>query len=104
MKIMFVLLVSFAFSTTLPSNKTVLLAILIHKKLFDCFYIKITKLISLATAGQGVCFGDSGGPLILPNEGQVGINSFIIEACGAGYPDAYSSVFYHRDWILENAK
>lgn len=46
--------------------------------------------------------GDSGGPLILPGEGLVGVNSFIMNTCGGGLPDGFASVRYHRDWILNN--
>lgn len=52
----------------------------------------------------GVCFGDSGGPLITSNYEQVGVTSWVITTCGAGYPDGFASVDYHRDWILANAQ
>lgn len=57
---------------------------------------------ALVSAGKGICFGDSGGPLVVAGEGQVGINSFVISACGTGYPDGFCSVYHHRSWIINN--
>ncbi|ALC48828.1 CG32523 [Drosophila busckii] len=61
------------------------------------------SLICLAhDAGQGVCFGDSGGPAIYNGE-IVGIAGFVIGGCGSKNPDGYAKVFYHRDWIIKHA-
>lgn len=59
----------------------------------------------------GVCFGDSGGPLMLPiyQDGifqfyQIGIVSGS-EYCGKRYvPDFYTSVQYYIGWIEEKLK
>lgn len=64
--------------------------------------INADTVCALVSAGKGICFGDSGGPLVVPGEGQVGINSFVISACGTGYPDGFCSVYYHRSWIINN--
>lgn len=59
------------------------------------------------TRSVGVCFGDSGGPLIAqsPSGPQLaGVTSFVITSCGAGYPDGFANVNYHREWILENTR
>uniref|UniRef100_A0A336LY70 CSON007812 protein n=1 Tax=Culicoides sonorensis TaxID=179676 RepID=A0A336LY70_CULSO len=58
---------------------------------------------ALVSAGKGICFGDSGGPLVASGEGQVGINSFVISACGTGYPDGFCSLHPEFDNVtLEN--
>ncbi|XP_075046738.1 azurocidin [Mixophyes fleayi] len=47
----------------------------------------------------GICFGDSGGPLIC-NEVIQGISSFIVRSCGSGVaPDFFSRVALFRDFI-----
>jgi hypothetical protein len=58
--------------------------------------------------GKVVCFGDSGGPLMLnttdsnlhTNPVLVGIVSKI-RTCDAVYPDVYTRVSYYADWIKE---
>ncbi|XP_024424659.1 neutrophil elastase [Desmodus rotundus] len=47
----------------------------------------------------GICFGDSGGPLIC--NGLIhGIDSFIRGGCGSGfYPDSFTMVAQFTDWI-----
>lgn len=54
--------------------------------------------------GKDSCSGDSGGPLILNNQGQetlVGIVSYGYGCAQAGYPGIYTSVASYRDWIAE---
>lgn len=51
--------------------------------------------------GQGSCNGDSGGPLAVEIDGIhqiIGISSWSI-GCAQGYPDVYSNVFMHSEWI-----
>ncbi|XP_030381394.1 serine protease SP24D-like [Scaptodrosophila lebanonensis] len=52
---------------------------------------------------NGACNGDSGGPAVYNNE-IVGIAGFVMGGCGSNLPDGYAKVFYHRDWIIKNAK
>lgn len=51
--------------------------------------------------GQGMC-GDVGSPLITQNKEIVGIASWRSMACGMGYPDVYTRVFTHLNWIWSN--
>lgn len=52
--------------------------------------------------GFGICFEDAGGPLVKYGEGLVGVSSFVVNGCGSTYPDGFSSVYYHRTWIINN--
>ncbi|GAB0098105.1 hypothetical protein DMENIID0001_138040 [Sergentomyia squamirostris] len=58
-------------------------------------------ICSFASLGQGLCFGDSGGPLIVGNT-VVGIPSWVFPGCAQGRPDVYARVSSHRDWIYAN--
>lgn len=49
-------------------------------------------------ANRGVCDGDSGGSLII-NGALVGVTAWITEYCGSVYPDVYTRVSVHVDWI-----
>lgn len=65
---------------------------------------------AVATATQGVCNGDSGGPLRSPGADgqwrQVGITSFgssrLQGACTGAGPDGYTRVANYFDWIQGN--
>ncbi len=51
------------------------------------------------------CYGDSGGPLIIPGEDstediQIGVVSWGID-CSGGYPGVFSRVSTAYDWIRE---
>jgi len=54
----------------------------------------------------GVCYGDSGSPLLYPRpNGQyitVGVASFVIGDCELHEPNGYNSVLHHLDWIEKN--
>ncbi|XP_075157301.1 chymotrypsin-2-like [Haematobia irritans] len=52
---------------------------------------------------NGACWGDSGGPATYQGK-LVGVSAFVVNNCGSEYPDGYTKVFYHKDWILENMK
>lgn len=63
--------------------------------------------------GKNVCFGDSGGPLMihtatLPGWKQVGIVSWGSTKCGsAAYPNVYTRITHYQPWItacMENLK
>ncbi|XP_058799503.1 chymotrypsin-2-like [Phymastichus coffea] len=54
-------------------------------------------------AGEGICHGDSGSPLVVDGT-QIGIASFV-EPCAVGKPDVFARVFTFLDWIAtEQAK
>ncbi|XP_053437579.1 myeloblastin [Nycticebus coucang] len=47
----------------------------------------------------GICFGDSGGPLICNNTLQ-GVDSFVVRECATRqYPDFFARVALYVDWI-----
>lgn len=47
----------------------------------------------------GICFGDSGGPLIC-NGVLHGVDSFVVRGCATGqYPDFFARVSLYVDWI-----
>lgn len=49
--------------------------------------------------GQGVCFGDSGGPLTV-NGKLVGVANFVHGVgCAQGYPDGFAKVPHYKGWI-----
>uniref|UniRef100_A0A1Q3EV70 Putative trypsin-like serine protease n=1 Tax=Culex tarsalis TaxID=7177 RepID=A0A1Q3EV70_CULTA len=48
--------------------------------------------------GNGVCFGDSGGPAVYEGR-QVGVANFVQGGCGTENSDGYAKVTYYRDWI-----
>ncbi|KXJ70761.1 hypothetical protein RP20_CCG022542 [Aedes albopictus] len=58
-------------------------------------------ICTLSPAGQGMCMGDAGGPLVHGGLLQ-GIVSWGIP-CGLGFPDVLARVSSHRTWILNNA-
>jgi len=70
----------------------------------------ITKNMLCASApGKSSCMGDSGGPLIVPENGRqalIGIVSWGSETCGDlwdwGSPGVYARVTEKMDWILAN--
>ncbi|CAB9501399.1 Chymotrypsin-like elastase family member 1 [Seminavis robusta] len=54
------------------------------------------------TNGNGVCNGDSGGPLYDSAFAQVGVVSFGSSGgCGTGVPDGYTRVSHYSQWIQE---
>lgn len=74
----------------------------------DCFQrwnINRDSVCTSPNAFKGFCDGDGGSPLVLPGEGQVGIVGFVFSVkCGnEAFPDIYTSVNYHRQWIINNA-
>ncbi|CAH1396320.1 unnamed protein product [Nezara viridula] len=55
--------------------------------------------------GKDSCRGDSGGPLMLPQNGsyyQIGIISFGYKCAEPGYPGVYARVTSYLDWIKNN--
>lgn len=60
----------------------------------------------LPQGGKDSCYGDSGGPLIVPDGSGRWKQAAIVswgKACAlAGFPGVYAAVAYHRQWIQEN--
>jgi trypsin len=54
-------------------------------------------MCTFTRAGQGICMGDSGGPLATGNT-LVGVISWAVP-CGVGFPDVYARISSHRSWI-----
>ncbi|XP_055693442.1 chymotrypsin-2-like [Lutzomyia longipalpis] len=59
-----------------------------------------STLCTFTRTDEGVCYGDTGGPL---NSGNVviGIVSWGVR-CAISYPDVFTRVSSHRTWIMEN--
>lgn len=61
------------------------------------------SVICLAhAAGNGLCFGDSGGPAIYKNQ-LVGVANYMIDGCANTNPDGFASVAYHINWLRNNS-
>lgn len=61
-------------------------------------FIFNSTLCTFTRENEGICFGDSGGPLTYNNE-IIGIASWIMP-CAIGWPDQWARVSYFKDWIL----
>lgn len=61
-----------------------------------------STLCTLQQKGEGICTGDSGGPLIY-NGVLIGVASFTIGQCAGGYPDGWARVSSFITWIINNA-
>lgn len=80
-------------------------------KVAGAFFASITERVICAGAerlGRGVCFGDSGGPLLVPYEEswmEVGISSFLVnrDQCG-NIPAAFARVSALYDFIVAVAR
>lgn len=101
------------FHNQLPSAAPELLQFLSAATLFtnDCRQMHFTSgraglilesnICAFSRAGQGMCGGDNGGPLVVGRE-IVGIASFGV-ACAAGVPDIFTRVSWYLQWIRQNS-
>ncbi|KAG7202865.1 hypothetical protein KM043_010015 [Ampulex compressa] len=64
--------------------------------------VQNTNLCTLTEPGQGLCYGDSGSPLVT-NGVVIAIGSWG-SPCALGYPDVYTRVFSYVDWIKSHIK
>ena len=66
-------------------------------------FIAKSHICAASTMAEGVCGGDSGGPLAIVNNGQatvVGVSSYLLAKCGtANFPGFFSNVAGYSDWI-----
>merc|ERR1712112_496303 len=64
------------------------------------------NMICATDYGKSVCNGDSGGPLMVPENGRqtvIGISSFVYPGCAVeGKPSGFARVTEKMDWILDN--
>ena len=51
------------------------------------------------TSEAGICYGDSGGPLLDSKNLVVGLNSYIVETCASSYPDFFTRLSSYSDWL-----
>lgn len=49
----------------------------------------------------GICYGDSGGPLLDENNMLIGLASFIIDTCASSYPDFFTRISTYSGWLDE---
>ena len=49
----------------------------------------------------GICYGDSGGPLLDSSNKVVGFASFIIDTCASSYPDFFTRISSYAGWLDE---
>lgn len=61
------------------------------------------NICTSGSTSRGVCYGDLGGPLVVEGEGQIGIAAYFNIQCAFGTPEAYASISFHRDWIIQNS-
>ncbi|XP_036150680.1 chymotrypsin-1-like isoform X1 [Monomorium pharaonis] len=61
-----------------------------------------SHVCTLTKKGEGACYGDFGGPLVVDGV-QIGIFSFG-NPCALGYPDVYTRVTSFLPWIIINLK
>ncbi|XP_054156732.1 chymotrypsin-1-like [Oppia nitens] len=59
-----------------------------------------SNICTLNSPGRGICFGDSGGPLMI-NGVQYGIACGVPVPCADGRPDIFTSIPVYRSWIQQ---
>ncbi|XP_063982737.1 serine protease 48-like [Diachasmimorpha longicaudata] len=88
---------------TAPSRlQEIELKIFDQKKCNARFGVTSGEICTFTQSGEGVCNGDSGGPLAADGV-LIGIVSYGIP-CGMGHPDVFTRVYHFKDWIADNIK
>ncbi|KAJ3643195.1 hypothetical protein Zmor_025920 [Zophobas morio] len=66
--------------------------------------IKSTMICTVGNYNEGICLGDTGGPLVITRDGeyiQVGVSGFYSEqGCEQLHPSGYARIDVYTDWIL----
>ncbi|XP_043666539.1 chymotrypsin-1-like isoform X2 [Vespula pensylvanica] len=62
--------------------------------------VKNTNICTDNSHTHGVCYGDSGSPLVL-NGVQIGLASWVTP-CAKGYPDVHTRIYSYIDWIISH--
>lgn len=77
----------------------------------DCWYTHPHANFNFIMCAGGrksnICFGDSGGPLMMRKFGRVfkvGITSFMRNGCLSGRPAAFERIATHLPWIIGSSK
>lgn len=63
------------------------------------------RFCALSENGEGICNGDSGSPLVSKMTNGIDIFIGIVSwsfNCGNGYPDVFTSVYQHLDFIVHH--
>lgn len=64
-----------------------------------------TMICGSGKGGRSVCNGDSGGPMMLKEDGKnvlIGLTSFGISlGCEAGWPGVFTRISHYMPWILK---
>jgi trypsin len=61
-----------------------------------------SQICTFTKMREGMCFGDSGSPLVIDGV-QIGFASYVLEnQCAAGIPDVFTRVHSYLDWIKEH--
>ncbi|XP_063636116.1 uncharacterized protein LOC134806725 [Cydia splendana] len=71
------------------------------------FQVTNSMLCAAGRNGQDSCFGDSGGPIVVEQQGNfqlVGVVSFGDSKCGGSKPSVYTNVFSYLDWIQNTTR
>ena len=65
------------------------------------FVLESIVCVDTGGEGKGMCYRDSGNPLVDPsNDKLIGFASFT-DPCAKGYPDGYLRIAQYIDWIRE---
>jgi len=48
---------------------------------------------------SGICYGDSGSPVMDVDNKVVGLNSYIVDTCASSYPDFFTRISTYSDWL-----
>lgn len=61
-----------------------------------------TAMLCASAPGKGICFGDSGAPMVVDNV-LIGLSSLFKDCRSDEYPDIFTRIDSYTDWIMETA-